>query len=87
MLDDIRIFRELGKIRGFVVGALTKHGRVDVETMKLSVVYSSSLHPLLIPTLLITKFRLINEILPLESTQFLFHINCHFVLTHLSLFP
>ncbi|KAF8910098.1 copper homeostasis CutC domain-containing protein [Gymnopilus junonius] len=37
MLDDIRVFKELTQIRGFVVGALTKDGRVDVEVMKLIV--------------------------------------------------
>lgn len=33
MLEDIRIIKELG-IRGFVVGALTRAGAVDVEYMK-----------------------------------------------------
>jgi len=37
MLEDIRAFRDLGNIRGFVVGALTKAGRVDVEVMKMCV--------------------------------------------------
>ncbi|KAF8640472.1 hypothetical protein AX17_000135 [Amanita inopinata Kibby_2008] len=33
MLEDIRVFKELG-VRGVVVGALTAEGRVDVECMK-----------------------------------------------------
>ncbi|KIM47501.1 hypothetical protein M413DRAFT_61704 [Hebeloma cylindrosporum] len=37
MLEDIRAFKDLGNIRGFVVGALTKDGRVDVEFMKIIV--------------------------------------------------
>jgi len=37
MLEDIRVFKDLGNIRGFVVGALTKDGRVDVEFMKTCV--------------------------------------------------
>ncbi|KAF8167388.1 copper homeostasis CutC domain-containing protein [Crassisporium funariophilum] len=37
MLDDIRAFKDLGNIRGFVVGVLTKDGRVDVECMKMMV--------------------------------------------------
>ncbi|PPQ78941.1 hypothetical protein CVT25_002392 [Psilocybe cyanescens] len=37
MLEDIRMFKNFGHVRGFVVGALTKHGRVDVERMRLFV--------------------------------------------------
>ncbi|RXW22666.1 hypothetical protein EST38_g3172 [Candolleomyces aberdarensis] len=33
MLSDIASFKELG-VRGFVVGALSEDGRVDIETMK-----------------------------------------------------
>ena len=33
MIEDIRAMSDLG-IRGFVVGALTPEGRVDVEVMK-----------------------------------------------------
>ncbi|KAJ3511348.1 hypothetical protein NLJ89_g4142 [Agrocybe chaxingu] len=35
MLEDIRFIKDLGNIRGFTVGALTKDGRVDVECMKM----------------------------------------------------
>jgi copper homeostasis protein len=35
ILEDIRVFKKLGNIRGFVVGALTKDGQVDVERMKM----------------------------------------------------
>ncbi|KAF8971685.1 copper homeostasis CutC domain-containing protein [Flammula alnicola] len=37
MLEDIRIIKELGNVRGFVAGALTSDGRVDVECMKFIV--------------------------------------------------
>jgi len=37
MLEDIRAFKDLGNIRGFVVGALTKDGCVDVELTKMCV--------------------------------------------------
>ena len=37
MLEDIRAFKDLDNIRGFVVGALTKDGCVDVELMKMCV--------------------------------------------------
>jgi copper homeostasis protein len=37
MLEDIRVFKDLGNIRGFVVGVLTKDGRVNVELMKMCV--------------------------------------------------
>ncbi|KAH9486299.1 Copper homeostasis protein cutC-like protein [Psilocybe cubensis] len=37
MLEDIRMFKNFGHVRGFVVGALTKDGRVDVERMRLFV--------------------------------------------------
>lgn len=33
MIEDIRVFKKYG-IRGVVVGALTKEGRVDLEIMK-----------------------------------------------------
>ncbi|KAJ3569720.1 hypothetical protein NP233_g4867 [Leucocoprinus birnbaumii] len=33
MLEDIRAFRELG-VRGFVVGVLTREGRIDIEKMR-----------------------------------------------------
>ena len=33
MLEDIRIFKEVG-VRGVVAGALTTEGRIDVECMK-----------------------------------------------------
>ncbi|KAF8203932.1 copper homeostasis CutC domain-containing protein [Pholiota molesta] len=36
ILEDIRVFKKLGNIRGFVVGALTKDGQVDVERMKIA---------------------------------------------------
>lgn len=35
MLEDIRIIKELG-VRGFVVGALTRAGAVDVDYMRRS---------------------------------------------------
>ena len=35
MVEDIRAFKEQGGVRGFVVGTLTKDGRVDVESMKM----------------------------------------------------
>lgn len=35
MLEDIRAFKALGGIRGFVIGVLTKDGRVDVGSMKM----------------------------------------------------
>lgn len=38
MLEDIRIFKELGlgnQLRGFVLGVLNTEGRVDVECMKM----------------------------------------------------
>ncbi len=35
MVEDIRAFKEQGGVRGFVVGALAKDGRVDVESMKM----------------------------------------------------
>lgn len=35
MVEDIRAFKEAGGVRGFVVGALTKDGRVDIESMKV----------------------------------------------------
>jgi len=38
MLDDIQSFKGLGHIRGFVVGALTKDGCVDVDIMKLQAI-------------------------------------------------
>jgi len=37
MVEDIRVFKESGGVRGFVVGTLTKDGRVDVESMKILV--------------------------------------------------
>jgi len=40
MLEDIRIFKELGlgnQLRGFVLGVLNMEGRVDVECMKILV--------------------------------------------------
>ncbi|KDR85695.1 hypothetical protein GALMADRAFT_234710 [Galerina marginata CBS 339.88] len=37
MLEDIRVFKDFGNIHGFVVGALTKEGRVDIECMQLIV--------------------------------------------------
>lgn len=37
ILEDIRVFKKLANIRGFVVGALTKDGQVDVERMKMCV--------------------------------------------------
>lgn len=36
MLDDIRTFKDQG-VRGFVVGILTRDGRVDIERMRRSV--------------------------------------------------
>lgn len=36
MLDDIRTFKDKG-VRGFVVGILTRDGRVDIERMRRSV--------------------------------------------------
>jgi copper homeostasis protein len=33
MLEDVRAFRDLD-VRGFVVGILTKEGRVDIERMR-----------------------------------------------------
>lgn len=39
MLEDIRMFKNFGHVRGFVVGALTRDGRVDVERMRLYVYY------------------------------------------------
>jgi copper homeostasis protein len=35
MLEDIHAFKDIGNIRGFVLGVLTKDGRVDVECMKM----------------------------------------------------
>lgn len=35
MLEDIRTLREHG-VRGFVVGVLTRDGRVDIERMRRS---------------------------------------------------
>ena len=35
MLEDIHTFKDIGNIRGFVLGVLTKEGRVDVECMKM----------------------------------------------------
>ncbi|KAF9486464.1 hypothetical protein BDN70DRAFT_793723 [Pholiota conissans] len=37
ILEDVKTFKELGNIRGFVVGALTKDGHVDIERMKIIV--------------------------------------------------
>ncbi|KJA28512.1 hypothetical protein HYPSUDRAFT_33935 [Hypholoma sublateritium FD-334 SS-4] len=37
MVEDIRAFKEAGGVRGFVVGTLTKDGRVDIESMKILV--------------------------------------------------
>jgi len=37
MLEDIHAFKDIGNIRGFVLGALTKDGRVDIECMKMLV--------------------------------------------------
>lgn len=37
ILEDIRIFKHFGGIRGFVLGVLTTEGRVDVECMKMCV--------------------------------------------------
>ncbi|KAF4612218.1 hypothetical protein D9613_004239 [Agrocybe pediades] len=34
ILEDIRMFKNIGSIRGFVVGALDREGRVGVECMK-----------------------------------------------------
>lgn len=34
MLEDIRLIKSLGDVRGFVVGALTNDGRIDVDCMK-----------------------------------------------------
>lgn len=62
MLGDIASFKELG-VRGFVVGALSEDGRVDIETMKRYVANPGS-------TLLRKadfKRRLVDEILPLEG--------------------
>ena len=35
MLEDIHAFKDVGNIRGFVLGVLTKDGCVDVECMKM----------------------------------------------------
>jgi len=37
MLEDIHAFKDIGNIRGFVLGVITKDGRVDVECMKMLV--------------------------------------------------
>ncbi len=37
MLEDIHAFKDIGNIRGFVLGVLTKDGRVDVECTKMQV--------------------------------------------------
>lgn len=61
MLEDIRTIKELGGVRGFVVGALTKDGSIDVECMKRCRrrnLFASSF---------LTYFSLVDEILPLES--------------------
>lgn len=34
IVNDIKLFKQLDGLRGFVVGALTPDGRVDVESMK-----------------------------------------------------
>ncbi|PPR01930.1 hypothetical protein CVT24_001269 [Panaeolus cyanescens] len=34
ILNDIKLFKQLEGLRGFVVGALTPDGRVDIESMK-----------------------------------------------------
>lgn len=62
MLEDIRMFKNFGHVRGFVVGALTKHGRVDVERMRLCV-YSTREFFLLLNICC----RFVDEILPLEG--------------------
>ena len=35
MMEDIHAFKGIGDIRGFVLGVLTRDGRVDVESMKM----------------------------------------------------
>jgi hypothetical protein len=63
MLEDIRIIKELGNIRGYVLGVLNREGRVDVECMKMQVIITR--HSLQRYSYFSS---LVDEILPLEST-------------------
>lgn len=41
MLEDIRVFKQCGAVRGMAIGILTAEGQVDVPRTKMSVFHFS----------------------------------------------
>ena len=64
MLEDIRAFKELGSIRGFVIGALTSEGQIDSDSVKLWVTREYY------RAVCSHHISLVDEILPLEGATF-----------------
>jgi len=71
MLEDIRAFKDIGNVRGFVIGALTRNGRIDSDSVKLWVTQRG------LQAFCSCHLSLVDEILPLEGAAYFISLLNH----------